>query len=238
MESKAFEPQHLALIVWSFAVLQIKPVKLLEVIEGNVLAQLNSLSTQNCANVLWGFAKLNYKPLTLLGPLSARMLEPTLLQAMKPVEVADAAFALAVVGTAQAQGELMQALACRAEHETMLSKFTSRQLVLMTWAFARMKLRPGRPAALECTPRAHSPETCPKVARRSLVLLRLLLLRAQTQLSDWIAEIQEAHARQPLLAADQKNLEVALERFGEDAEWLHPPKEEEEEEAAEDGAAA
>ena len=50
----------------------------------------------------------------------------------------------------------------------------------------------------------------------------------------WIAEIQTAHAIQPLLAHDGRNLEVALERFGEDSTWLHPPKEEEGEEQEEE----
>ena len=52
----------------------------------------------------------------------------------------------------------------------------------------------------------------------------------------WIAEIQTAHAIQPLLAHDGRNLEVALERFGEDSTWLHPPKEEEGEEQEEEAA--
>ena len=58
-----------------------------------------------------------------------------------------------------------------------------------------------------------------------------------TQLPAWVSAIQEAHARRPLLAQDQRNLEVALEVFGEPYEWLHPPKESEEG-AAEAGAAA
>ena len=62
LESHAFEAQHLALIAWAFAVLGLKPVRLLEQIELNAVAQLRSFNHQNCANLLWGFAKLNYKP--------------------------------------------------------------------------------------------------------------------------------------------------------------------------------
>jgi len=189
LEANAFEAQHLALIVWAFAILELKPVKLLERIESAALGQLKYFNGQNCANLLWGFAKLNYKPLTLLGPMSQRLAEPAFLSAMKPVEITDAAYALAVVGTREAQGELMGAFATRALPDTLLSSFSSRQLVLLTWAFARMSVRP-EPLAL------------------------------------WVAEIQAAHERQPLLAGDQRNLEVALERFGEDTTWLHPPKEE------------
>ena len=49
LEASAFEAQHLALIVWSFAVLELKPVKLLDAIERSALRQLQSLNPQNCA---------------------------------------------------------------------------------------------------------------------------------------------------------------------------------------------
>jgi len=195
LEANAFEAQHLALIVWAFAVLELKPVKLLERIETAALSQLKYFNEQNCANVLWGFAKLNYKPRTLLGPMSAKLLQPSVLRAMKPVEVTDASYALAVVGSREEQKALMAALATRAQPDTLLAKFSSRQLVMLTWAFARMQIRPE-------------------------------------QLGLWVTEIRAAHERQPLLAVDARNLERALERFGEDTEWLHPPKEEEEEAAA------
>lgn len=100
----------------------------------------------NCdaRSVLWGFAKLNYKPPSLLAPMSAKLLEPAFLERMKPVEVSDCTYALSVIGTPDGQGNVLKALARRAQPENMLSKFTSRQLVLLTWAFARMQMRPVR----------------------------------------------------------------------------------------------
>ena len=40
LQNKAFEAQHLALIVWSFAILELKPVKLLDAIDTAALSQL------------------------------------------------------------------------------------------------------------------------------------------------------------------------------------------------------
>ena len=98
--------------------------------------------------------------------MSQKLLEPAVLEALKPVEVTDSSYALAIVGKPEEHGELMAALATRAQPDTLLSDFSSRQLVMLTWAFARMRIRPE-------------------------------------QLSVWIAEIQVAHARQPLLAAEE-----------------------------------
>ena len=119
---------------------------------------------------------------------------------MKPVEVSDTCYAIAVLGEGEARAALLASLAGRAQDDTNLASFTSRQLVMLCWAHARANSRTA-------------------------------------QLEAWVGAIQLAHASQPLLAQDQRNLEVALDRFGEDTEWLHPPKEEEEEEGeAEEGA--
>ena len=142
LEANAFEAQHLALIVWAFAVLELKPVKLLERIEQCAVSQLKSLNQQNCANILWGFAKLNYKPETLLPHITAKMAKPDFLSHMKPVEISDASFGLALVGSSDAQGPLMAALAGRVTPDHLLPSFTSRQLVTLTWAFAKMNTRP------------------------------------------------------------------------------------------------
>ena len=52
LEVGGFEPQHLSIMVWSFATLGVKPVKLLEGIEARALEQLKGFNTQNCANIL------------------------------------------------------------------------------------------------------------------------------------------------------------------------------------------
>lgn len=202
LEANAFEAQHLALIVWAFAVLGLKPVKLLERIESSALTQVRYLNQQNCANLLWGFAKLNYKPTTLLPALKAKMLDAAFLERMKPVELSDASYAIAVIGGDDEQLPLLNAFASRATPGSLLTKFTSRQLVLLLWSFARVGSTP--------------PE----------------------QLPQWVETIQAYHAQKPLLAADQKNLEAALEKFGEDTEWLHPPKPEDEEGAEVEATAA
>lgn len=146
LEANAFEAQHLALIVWAFAVLELKPTVLLARIEECAISQLKAFNGQNCANLLWGFAKLNYKPEALLPQITAKMADARFLERMKPVEVADASFAIAIVGSKEAQGALMSAFAARATPEDLLGAFSSRQLVTLTWAYARMALRP---AALE-----------------------------------------------------------------------------------------
>ena len=66
LQRSAFEAQHLSLIAWGLAVLECKPVKLLELMEQSTIKQLGAFSTQNCANLLWGFAKLGYQPTALL----------------------------------------------------------------------------------------------------------------------------------------------------------------------------
>jgi hypothetical protein len=118
--------------------------------------------------------------------MSEKLIEQPFLAKMKPVEISDSAFALALIGTNEAQGPLMLAMAARVTTEDLLLKFTSRQLVTLTWALARMKTRPQ-------------------------------------QLEDWVERIKEQHAQTPLLAQDQRNVEVALSSFGvESSSWLKP----------------
>ena len=193
LERSTFEAQHLSLIVWAFAVLECKPVRLLEQIEAQSIVQLGAFNQQNCANLLWGFAKLNFKPIKLMAPMTTKLLEANFLQRLKPVEVSDAAFAVAMLGSKESQGELMAAFSSLAQPDTQLDRFSSRQLVMLIWAHARLGLRP-------------------------------------VQLGSWLDEIRRAHEVQPLIAQDKKNLEAALGRFGEDAEWLNPPQEGEDEE--------
>ena len=144
LEAGAFEAQHLSLITWSFAILELKPTKLLERIEECSISQLKDLSQQNCANLLWGFAKLNYKPEKLLPKITSKMSDAPFLSRMKPVEISDAAFAIAVIGSKDGQGGLMDQLAARATPDDLMHSFSSRQLVTLTWAFARMATRPAQ----------------------------------------------------------------------------------------------
>ena len=153
---RAFEPQHLSTMVWALARLECKPTRLLERIEALAAGMTAGLNMQNCANLLWGFAKLNYAPAALLPPLSATMLErrETLIAQAKPVEVSDMAFALGILahdrrafadalgGSAEARAAepLLLALAERASPDGALASFSSRQVVVLIWAFARLKL--------------------------------------------------------------------------------------------------
>jgi len=143
LDSSAFEPQHLSLIVWALAVLQCKPVKLLEQIEQQAITQIDGFNMQNCANLLWGFAKLNYKAEAALKAVSARVGAPGMLSECKPVEVTDLAFAVAILGDAEADEALLSEIARRATHGEILSKFTSRQIVTLLWSFARLKTTPA-----------------------------------------------------------------------------------------------
>jgi len=142
LESSSFEAQHLSITVWALAMLQCKPVRLLERIEELTLHNLPSFNTQNCANVLWGFAKLNYVPSALLPAISTQLAEVSFLAEMKPVEISDVAFAIALVGSREEHEPLMLALATRADVSALLAQFSSRQLVTLTWSFARLEIQP------------------------------------------------------------------------------------------------
>jgi len=144
LQRDAFEAQHLALVAWAFAVLECKPVVLLTLIEKSALKQLSAFNPQNLANLLWGFAKLKHTPSALLPSITARISEPTLLAKLKPVEIADISFAISVLGSAEEQGALMVSLASLAEQGAPLSRFTSRQLVVLIASFARLDLRPAQ----------------------------------------------------------------------------------------------
>ena len=72
------------------------------------LEQLGAFNRQNCANVLWGFAKLNHRPTALMPCMCDRLIEPEFLDGLKPVEVADTAYALSVLGTAESEGPLLE----------------------------------------------------------------------------------------------------------------------------------
>ena len=87
---------------------------------------------------------------------------------------------------------LLTALAARARQSTNLAAFSSRQLVTVMWAYAKLGLQPDASA-----------------------------------LAEWVGHVREGHARTPLLAADLRNCERALEKLGQDTAWLHPEPEEE-----------
>jgi len=195
-----FEPQHLSIMVWAFSTLKCKPTKLLELIEERSIEQLAGFNTQNCANILQGFAKLNYPAAKLYPQMSEAVLKNNFVDACKPVEVADLTYALAMLGEQQPSSAppLLTQLSERARPKTDLARFSSRQLVTMLWAYAKLGLRPD-----------------------------------EEVLSEWVTQVREAHERKPLMAADVRNLERALERMGEDCGWLHPEPPEEPEEDSE-----
>lgn len=144
-------------------------VRLLEMMEASTVKQLGAFNRQNCANVLWGFAKLNHRPTALMPCMCDRLIEPEFLDGLKPVEVADTAYALSVLGTAESEGPLLEALAARAEPETLLERFSSRQLVTMVGSFARFERRPAQLGSwLEQIERAHARQPLLGVDRKSL----------------------------------------------------------------------
>lgn len=148
LKESAFEAQHLSTMMWALARLECKPVRLLEQIEEQAILLLGEMNAQNCANLAWGFAKLQYQPEQLLPPLTAYLTTSDVLAKAKPVEVADTAFALGMLGKRGAYDELLATLAARASPEGILSKFSSRQLVILIWAFARLGATDGMPAGL------------------------------------------------------------------------------------------
>jgi len=77
-----------------------------------------------------------------MGPRSRK------LTLAKPVEVADMAAALTVICTPSESGELMLALAARAAPDAALSKFSSRQLVVLISAFVQLDLTAMLPSTL------------------------------------------------------------------------------------------
>jgi len=143
LKTASFEAQHLSLVVWALAVLQCKPTVLLDQIEVQAIRQLSDFNMQNCANIAWGFAKLNHRASGQLLPAVTEAIQrPGLLSASKPVEVSDLAFAVAVLGDAERDSSLLEQLAARASPGGVLDKFSSRQLITMLWAFARLKTAP------------------------------------------------------------------------------------------------
>ena len=69
-------------------------------------------------------------------------------------QVSDITFGLAIIGEPEAQRGVMESLAALARPGGLLESFTSRQLVTLTWAFARMQIRPVR--GTPHVPRQHS----------------------------------------------------------------------------------
>ena len=190
LDLEGFEAQHLSTVTWSFARLQCKPVRLLEQIERQVISQMGSANVQNCAMLLWGFGKLNYTPKVLLPILSKRLLEPGMLESAKPVEVADIAFGLGLIGTPNAHDDLVLGLAARASADKSrgcLSSFSTRQVVILIWSVARLKAA---------------------------------ALLPDGRLDEWVGAVRAGHEAIPLLAHDARNLERSLELLGLDASWI------------------
>jgi len=197
-----FQPQHLSTMVWALARLQCKPTRLIERIELLACACQQDFNMQNCANLLWGFAKLNYQPVRLLPQLCASMLaKEEMLAKAKPVEVADLATGLAILGfdrrafadvlgaspETKAVEPLLLAVAERASPDAVLADFSSRQLVTMIWSVTRLKLVDSLPDG---------------------------------RLDEWIGAVRAAHLVTPLLAQDARNLERSLGALGMDSTWI------------------
>ena len=143
LERKAFEPQHLSIMVWAMATLECKPVRLLEAIEQQAIASAGQLNAQNCANLAWGFARLNFRAEAFVPALCDVLASSaSMISDFKPVEVADLAYGLTWYGDHAVTGDLLRLLAGRAAPESSLAQFSSRQLVTLMWAFARAKERP------------------------------------------------------------------------------------------------
>lgn len=138
LEREAFAANHLSTVVWALARLQCKPVKLLERIEQQAIAEMGDMDMQNVANMLWGCAKLQYQPAALLPKLSAALVEAGFLADAKPVEVADLAFALEKLENSRHE-PLLLAMAARAAPDAALGEFSSRQLVTLISAFTALE---------------------------------------------------------------------------------------------------
>ena len=140
LERKAFEPQHLSIMVWAMATLECKPVRLLEAIEQQAIASAGQLNAQNCANLAWGFARLNFRAEAFVPALCDVLASSaSMISDFKPVEVADLAYGLTWYGDHAVTGDLLRLLAGRAAPDSSLAQFSSRQLVTLMWAFARAK---------------------------------------------------------------------------------------------------
>jgi len=148
LKENAFESQHLSTMVWALARLECKPVRLLEQIEEQSIPMLGEMNAQNCANLAWGFSKLGYQPTQLLPALTSYLSTSDVLANAKSVEVADTAFALGMLGKSGEYDELLVMLAARASPEAILSDFSSRQLVILIWAIARLGASGAFPAGL------------------------------------------------------------------------------------------
>jgi len=148
LEADSFEAQHLSTMVWALAKLECKPVRLLEQMEAQAVPRLAAMNTQNCANLLWGFAKLNYKPSVLLPELSATLRAPGALEKAKPVEVADLMFALGLSSSPGKDTDLVSALAACAAPGGALADYTSRQVVILIWAVAKINAAESLPEGL------------------------------------------------------------------------------------------
>lgn len=139
LERDAFEAQHLSSVVWALGRLQCKPVRLLERAEQQAVSRMGSMDLQNVANMLWGFAALRYQPSALLPKLAAALTQPGMLDAAKPVEVADLAFSFEHLSTPGEHQPVLGALAARAAPDEALPDFSSRQLVSLISAVAALE---------------------------------------------------------------------------------------------------
>jgi len=101
-------------------------------------------NSQNCANLLWGFARLGYKSDSLVPAVGTALTERGLIEAIKPVEVADLSYAVAMLGDAEGDAALLSTLAARASPDCLLDEFSSRQLVTLLWAHGRFSISPDR----------------------------------------------------------------------------------------------
>lgn len=184
------EAPYLSTMVWALAKLECKPVRLLEQMEEIALPLLSQMNTQNLANLFWGFAKLNYQPTRILPKIEEALLAPGMLETAKPVEVADLAYALGVVGAPHAHDRLLLGLADRAAPDPVfgsLHTFSSRQIVILIWVVARLDAVAQLP---------------------------------EGRMEAWVSAVRAAHEATPLLVTDARNLERSLESLGLDASWV------------------
>ena len=217
-KSAEFSPRAVTDVLWSCATLHHWPPLLLKPVLTRVAAHLDAAAFEphHLSILSWSFGTLGCKPVKLLEKLEA--LAAPRIGEMSPQNCANLLWGFAKLR--QPADTLVPALAASLKSSGLIASFKPVEAADLAYGLGMLAdAETAGPLLAELSGRARATDALDSFSSRHLVTLLWGFARFGIQpprgaLDEWAAQIRQAHAVQPMLRTDQKNLARSLERLG------------------------